>query len=141
MKGPMPKYARGPLAALSLCTAALFSGCGASSTPGSQAAQSALPALAGAVHGGQQPIAGASIYLYAAGATGPGKGASNLLTTPAVTGADGSFSITGTFTCPTSTTQVYLLAQGGNPGLVAGTNNTAILEMAADRTPISRSMS
>jgi hypothetical protein len=39
----------------------------------------------------------------------------------------GSFSITGDYTCPSPTTQVYITATGGNPGLAAGTNNKAIV--------------
>jgi sugar lactone lactonase YvrE len=43
-----------------------------------------------------------------------------------VTDANGNFSITGDFTCPSASTLVAITAQGGNPGLTAGTNNTAI---------------
>lgn len=41
------------------------------------------------------------------------------------TGPDGSFSITGDYTCQPGDL-VYLLATGGNPGLAAGTNNTKL---------------
>ncbi len=89
-------------------------------------------ALQGRVHGGQQPVYQAVLTLYAAGSTGNGTGASNLLGTNVVTtAADGSFSIAGDYTCPSATTQVYLVARGGNPGLAAGTNNAALVMMAA----------
>ena len=43
-----------------------------------------------------------------------------------LTDANGRFNISGDFTCPSSTSIVYLTATGGNPGLANGTNNTAI---------------
>jgi streptogramin lyase len=48
------------------------------------------------------------------------------------TDPNGNFRITGDYTCPTSTTQVYLVASGGNPGLQPpNINNPALLLMAA----------
>jgi streptogramin lyase len=82
--------------------------------------------------GGQQPVSGASILLYAAGTNGVGAAAGNLLAPNTVTtDANGSFGITGDYTCPSATTQVYLVAQGGNPGLPSGEDNPALLLMAA----------
>jgi sugar lactone lactonase YvrE len=88
-------------------------------------------ALTGRLVGGQQAVSNAQIYLYQAGTTGNGTGASNLLTTQVFTAADGSFSITGDYHCPSAATQVYLVGSGGNPGISAPTNNTASLMMAA----------
>jgi hypothetical protein len=48
-----------------------------------------------------------------------------------ISDATGSFSITGDYTCPSSTSQLYIVATGGNPGLAPGTNNAAIALMAA----------
>ena len=87
--------------------------------------------LSGMVHGGQQGVSGATIQLYAAGATGYGSAATALLTQTVTTNGAGSFSITGDYTCPGASTQVYIVATGGNPGLTAGTNNTALAMMAA----------
>jgi sugar lactone lactonase YvrE len=97
--------------------------------------------IQGKVHGGQQPIAGAHIYLFAANTTGYGgngiapstanasislltsaTGYSDALGNYVLTGADGSFSITGDYTCAANQ-QVYLYALGGNPG--AGTNSAS----------------
>jgi streptogramin lyase len=89
-------------------------------------------ALQGQVRGGQQPVNGASIHLYAAGSAGVGAGAIDLLAPNIVnTDASGDFNITGDYVCPTATTQVYLVARGGNPGLVSGENNSALAMMAA----------
>jgi hypothetical protein len=121
---------------LTTLTILLLSGCGV----GRLVPPSAQPgaALHGGVHGGQQPVAGANVYLLAANTSfyaGPGIGPSNnnasisLLTTYdgygdiggyVTTAADGSFNISGDYTC-TPGQQVYLYAQGGNSG--GGTNS------------------
>ncbi len=87
--------------------------------------------LRGNVHGGQQPISGSSLQLYAAATTGYGAAATALLSSPVVSDANGGFTITGDYTCPSSTSQLYIVATGGNPGLAPGTNNAAIALMAA----------
>ncbi len=87
--------------------------------------------LRGSIHGGQQPISGSSLQLYAAATTGYGAAATALLSSPVISDANGGFSITGDYTCPSSTSQLYIVATGGNPGLAPGTNNAAIALMAA----------
>ncbi len=87
--------------------------------------------LAGKVHGGQQAVSGSTIQLYAAGATGYASAATPLLTKTVTSDGAGDFSITGDYSCPTLSTQVYIVATGGNPGLAPGTNNTALSMMAA----------
>jgi streptogramin lyase len=87
--------------------------------------------MTGMVHGGQQGVSGATIQLYAAGATGYGSAGTPLLTKTVTSNGAGSFSITLDYSCPTPTTQVYIVATGGNPGLAMGTNNTALAMMAA----------
>ena len=84
----------------------------------------------GRVHGGQQPVVGAQIQLYVAGSAGNGSASSPLLNTTVTSGTDGSFSITGDYSCPSGTTQVYLVATQGNPGLGSGGNNPALAMMA-----------
>jgi streptogramin lyase len=54
-----------------------------------------------------------------------------LLTKTVTTNGAGSFAITGDYSCPSASTQVYIVATGGNPGLALGTNNTALTMMAA----------
>jgi len=130
--------------ALLLASSLFLAGCS-----GSQAAKSLQ--VTGAVHGGQQPVTGSAIQLHAVGTTGDGSAATPLISST-VTTSDGSgnaansnanagnnfnalpagsFTITGAYTCPSGSTQVYLVATGGNPGLATGTNNPALALMAA----------
>jgi hypothetical protein len=104
---------------------------------------STLGSLRGRVQGGQQPVVGAHVYLFAIGTQGPagkdvpasaGNASVSLLNSSGsnvtsdgsnyfvTTDASGGFSISGDYTC-TSGTQLYLLALGGNPG--AGPNSAA----------------
>ncbi len=84
--------------------------------------------ISGTAFGGQPPISNASVILFATGSTGYGSGASAIGT--ATTDTSGNFQITG-FTPCADPQQVYIVATGGNPGLTAGTNNTAIVLAAA----------
>ncbi len=84
----------------------------------------------GTVHGGQQPVSGAAIQLYAVGTSGDGSAATPLLTPAAVTDANGNFSTTS-YTCPSASSLVYLVATGGNPGLGSGQSNPQLALMAA----------
>jgi hypothetical protein len=110
---------------------------------------SAATGLSGNVAGGQQPVSGSLIQLYAVGTTGDKSSATARLTTTLTTSDGtgamnananagnannslpaGSFTITGDYTCPSPSTQVYLVATGGNAGLSAGINNHQIALMA-----------
>jgi hypothetical protein len=109
------------LAGLAGCSGAAFSGLNQAAATGGVAGAR----LAGTVHGGQQPIAGAHVYLFAASATGYGgagiaastsNASVSLLTGGSGTTLDssggatngdyfvttdssGNFSITGDYTC------------------------------------------
>ena len=93
-------------------------------------------AFHGRVHGGQNPISGAHVYFYAIGNTGYGGSSVSLLTSGTqdgsgnyyvTTGSDGSFTITGDYTCPVANAYpyTYLLAVGGDSG--SGNNPASIL--------------
>lgn len=114
------------LLSLSLLISAAVTGCGigpiASSSEGSLA-------LAGRVHGGQQPVVGSVVQLYTAGIAGNGSAARPMITATVKTDSNGFFGITGDYTCVNSTDQVYITATGGNPG--SGANNPSLEMMAA----------
>src|SRR6201995_1061442 len=118
----------GLLCALLLGSSSLFdTGCGMGTT----AAPEPVPlTVNGRVHGGQQAVVGAQIQLYVAGSGGNGSGSSPLPDTTGTSGTDGGFSITGDYSCPSATAQVYLVATQGNPGLGSGGNNPALAMMA-----------
>jgi len=122
-------------ALLNICGAAL-TGCGSLTTNSTAPVKTPGLALQGKVHGGQQPVSNATIQLYAAGSTGYGSaypytsGTSLLGTHVITTDINGSFNITGDYSCPTASTEVYLVATGGNPGPTSPAN-TSIGLMAA----------
>src|SRR5580704_10010594 len=95
------------------CTA----GCNVTNTGTTPAAETSK--IEGSVYGGQQPIVGAKIQLYAAGAPTSG-GGFGLGSIPLITGAlpttdsNGNFSITGTYTLPTTPSHLYIVATGGS---------------------------
>ncbi len=122
---------------LPLLAGCSFSSLNAPSSPGA--------AFRGRLQGGQQPIVGAHLYLFAANTTGYGQTSVSLLNA-ALTGnsdalgayvtsdAAGSFSITGDYGC-TPNTQVYVYASGGNSG--SGFNAAVGLLAALGSCPLS----
>jgi len=83
-------------------------------------------AISGLVHGGQNPVSGSTVTLYAAGSGSDG-GTATVLTT-AMTGSNGTFAFTAnSYTC-TSNQQLYVVATGGNSGY---TNNPQLSLMTA----------
>ncbi|SNS42146.1 hypothetical protein SAMN05421770_101899 [Granulicella rosea] len=114
---------------LSLSAAVLLTvGCGVS-TPGSSVSSGLVNVpgvpISGMVHGGQQPVTGATITLWTVGTTGYGSASHNIAST--TTDANGNFQFAATYTC--TGTYAYLTASGGNPGVSGGTN--AAIKMLA----------
>jgi hypothetical protein len=100
--------------------AAGCSGPGLSSASQSVAASARFP-LQGYVHGGEQPVVGAAIQIYAAGTPasggGYGQGSTPLITgTLPVTDVNGNFSISGDYALPPTPSFLYIVATGGSPG-------------------------
>jgi len=87
--------------------------------------------LHGSAYGGEQPVSGATIQLYAVGTTGDGSASTPLLTQVVTSDSNGEFTLAGDFQCPSASTLVYLTATGGNPGLPAGMTNPQLALMAA----------
>ena len=123
-----PGSSFGLFCALLVGSSCLFvTGCGMGTTAAPDPVQLTVN---GRVHGGQQAVVGAHIQLYVAGNAGNGSASSPLLNTTVNSGADGNFSITGDYSCPSATAQVYLVATQGNPGLGSSGNNPALAMMA-----------
>ncbi|MBB5062840.1 NHL repeat-containing protein [Granulicella mallensis] len=142
---------------LGMACALGLSGCSANFGDVSNTSAQTAVHIQGVVHGGQQPISGAHVYMYAAstaayGGNGiaptsgvTGNASTSLLTAatgnPAdtngnfyvTTDAFGNFSINGAFAC-SSGQQAYLYSTGGDPQLngvgVAGTPNPAATLLA-----------
>src|SRR3984957_5015683 len=107
------------------------------------------PAPSGTVLHGQVPLTGAHVYLFAANTIGYGNASISLLES-ALTGAsdaagayvttasDGSFALTGDYTC-TANTEVYLYALGGDAG--SGNNPASGLLAVLGNCPTSGSFS
>jgi streptogramin lyase len=77
----------------------------------------------------QQPVSGAAVQLYAAGNSGNGSAPTALLATAVTSGADGTFTIPGGYTCPSAQTPVFLISKGGAAG--SGSANASLWLMAA----------
>lgn len=112
-----------------------LSGCGIS-TINEAATQTGSSATAatqytGTVYGGSTPIVGANIAVYAVGTTGYGSASQPILNSgvTVTTDASGKFALGGKYTCPASSSLVYILASGGNAG--ANGPNNALRLMAA----------
>ena len=138
--------------AVGVASVLILSGCSANFGDVSNAPTATAMHIKGVVHGGQQPLNGAHVYMYAAstgayGGNGIAAASSNastsLLTAATGNPADGngnfyvttdvygSFDINGAFSC-TPNTQVYLYSIGGDPqvngvGTPSGGNSAATL--------------
>ena len=78
----------------------------------------------GVVKAGSLEVVGASVQVYAAGATGNGSAPTALLSTALTTNASGAFTVPATFTCPLSNSVLYVLSTGGQVG--SGASNAGL---------------
>jgi hypothetical protein len=116
-------------------------GCGSSTSPGNTgntggpgsggSPTGAGLSFGGKVMAGSQPVSGATVQLYAAVSSGYGSAGTTLLTSSVTTNSAGGFTIPAGYSCASSSTQVYLVARGGNPGLSGSVNNSALAMMSA----------
>lgn len=74
---------------------------------------------------GNLPITGATVQLYAAGATGNGSAGSALLTDALTTDSAGAFTVPAGYSCPAPASQLYVIVRGGQIGTSA--SNPAIM--------------
>lgn len=89
------------------------------------------PELHGVVHAGSLPVVGASVYLYAAGTSGYASTSTPVYNPSnasfATTDATGSFTISAGYTCPSETSQLYLVALGGKAGTQKSNSNLSLM--------------
>ena len=111
-----------------LCAVGALTGCSGRLIP-SAGPQTISLHTQGRLRGGQQPVNGATIQLYDITAAGGGASAAVPLIGSSVTSdAGGGFNITGDYTCPSASDQVYLSATGGDAG--SGTNADLVMMTA-----------
>ena len=114
-----------------------LAGCGSSSTATDVPAQNGPPpagSYAGVSFGGKAlagklPLIGASVQLYAAGTTGDGS-SGTALGSALTTDANGAFTVPAGYSCPSATSQLYVVARDGKPGAAAAANDAITLMTA-----------
>jgi streptogramin lyase len=116
--------------ALSILAAGLLlsalAGCGGSGVIVSTTIPTGGAGFPGVAMAGKLPLDGASVQLYAAGSAGNGSTPKALLSSPLTSAVNGAFTVPGGYTCPSQTSQLYLVARGGKPGPAAASANSAI---------------
>lgn len=118
----MMRWWKEATAILAAVGAMSLTGCGNSSMATANPSPNPSPtpaatAPSGQAYGGQQPVVGMSVQLYAAGTTGYGSAATAVFMTPVMTNSNGRFSFPAGWQsrCPSPTSQVYLVGTGGDP--------------------------
>ena len=109
-----------------------LSGCGSDMSSSADIPNQSSMNFNGIAHGGQQPLNGSHIYLFAMNQTTYGGASTSLLTSSTghsdaignyvLTDSAGDFNIAGDFTC-TAGTYLYLYALGGDPQLGGTASN------------------
>ncbi len=107
-RNPQPPVSR-PLLGLLL----LLAGCGGTTTR-STSPTSGYPgsAISGDALAGAKPLGSSAVQLYAAGTSGNGSSPTALAA--ATSDSTGAFTIAAGYTCPTSASELYLVARGGS---------------------------
>jgi len=82
-------------------------------------------ALSGLVRAGSQPVVGASVSLYAAGTSGYASASSQVASS--TSDKNGSFTVPAGYTCPSASSQMYLVATGGKVGTNDANPNLALM--------------
>ncbi len=80
---------------------------------------------------GKQPLIGAAVQLYTAGAAGNGSSGTALLGSSLTTDANGLFTVPAGYVCPAASSEIYVVARGGKAGPAAASANGAIVFLTA----------
>jgi hypothetical protein len=132
---------------LGVCSAAAvaiaLTGCGNMVTTAPDTNSFSTPGvITGKIHGGNQPITGATVKLYAVGTSGYGSAGTLLATTTSASDAYGSFSFSqvtsgatgptgNSYICPSSSSLIYLISTGGNTQGTGSSTNAAAAFLVA----------
>jgi len=92
------------------------------------------PPFTGKVLAGLTPVVGASVQIYAAGATGNGSAPTQLLSTSLTTDSNGAFAVATSYTCPYNTSVLYVVASGGQVGSAANPGSVLMTSPGACST-------
>lgn len=118
---------------MALIVACGIAGCGSGTSTSSQSSTSPTGpsggsglSFGGKVLAGTLPMVGTSVQLYSAGAVGDGQGSTALLSSALTTGNQGEFTVPSGYSCPASTSLLYIVASGGSPGAGTATNNAVV---------------
>ena len=143
MNKPYLTLARFDILAVIASGVLLSAGCANMATTASPDITGAQSSLTGRVHGGNQPVSGATVYLYGVGQTGVGSSAVLYATTTTANNGTGSFSFnqqpgqnssgspispsTPNYQCPSGIQPLlYIYTKGGNTtGSGSSTNSAA----------------
>ena len=133
------RLSRKAFAAVVASGALLATGCSNMATTAVTTPDASAATLKGRVHGGNQPVTFANVYLYAVGQSGLGSAPTQIAQT--TTDASGDFSFiqnstggantSNTYSCaslPSGNPDLYILARGGN---TQGTSDSSINNSAA----------
>ncbi len=113
---------RGWLPVFALTLPVILAGCGSTPTTATNSLT-----ISGSVSVGQQANIHASVQIYATGTAGDGSAATPLLSSPVKSDETGSFTLTGLHSCPSSSSEVYVVSTGGSPTGQAAENPNATL--------------
>jgi hypothetical protein len=107
-------------------------GCGSSSSTATDSPPPPVITYSGVTFSGKalagkQPLIGSLVQLYTTGTSGNGSSATALLSSPLTTDINGAFTVPAGYTCPLRTSQIYVVARGGQPGSAASSANSAIM--------------
>ncbi len=117
-------------------------GCAGFTTTAAPTGSEVSAGFGGSVFGGRQPIANATVRVYAAGSAGYGSAASLLATT--TTNANGGFSfLPGSYLCPLPTQStysqtLYLTSTGGQPTTGVSNPNAVLMAVLGDCSTVLR---
>jgi streptogramin lyase len=132
MRLSLPRFLA-PVAVLVFTASTLVFGLAGCGSSGSYTPTQTTPPLTGSgvtfggkAMVGKQPLLAATVQMYAAGTTGNGSAGTALLSSALTTDSNGAFTVPAGYTCPSTSSQVYVVARGGKAGAAATAANSTI---------------